>query len=179
LIQKNNMVKYAGHRVAVLIDTQNLYHSARKLYNFRVNFSEILNKAIEGKTLIRAWAYAIRTKTGEEKFFFEALEKLGIEMRIKDLQEYVGGLKKGDWDVGITVDAIKISTSVDTVVICSGDGDFVPLIEYLQNQGKRVEVIAFGKSTSSKIKEIADEFIDLGKAAKRYLLEKNYENQKI
>ena len=165
-------IKYSAQRTAVLIDVQNLYYSAKNLYGTKVNFREILKSAVEQRSLIRSFAYVVRTKTGEEKPFFEALTKLGIETRIRDLQEYYGGLKKADWDVGITVDAIRISPSVDTIVLCSGDGDFLQLVEYLKNQGKRVEVIAFGRSTSSKLKEAADEFIDLEKHPEKYLLKK-------
>ncbi|HNR80917.1 MAG: NYN domain-containing protein [Minisyncoccales bacterium] len=165
-------VQLNAQRVAVLIDVQNLYYSARNLYQAKVNFREILKTAVGRRGLIRAFAYVVRTKTGEEKPFFEALVKLGIETRIRDLQEYYDGLKKADWDVGITVDAIRISPSVDTIVLASGDGDFQQLIEYLENQGKRVEIIAFGRSASSKIKESADEFIDIEKEPEKYLIKK-------
>ena len=166
------VAKHIGQRVGVLIDVQNLYHSGKNLYKARVNFGEILNTAVSGRSLIRAFAYVISTKTGEEKPFFEALIKLGIETRSKDLQEFYGGAKKADWDVGLVIDAIRIAPSVDTIVIVSGDGDFIPLVEYLKNQGKRVEVIAFGRSSSSILKEITDEFIDLGEDQKKYLLKK-------
>ncbi len=165
-------IKHLGQRVAVLIDVQNLYHSAKNLYQARVNFGAVLKLAVGQRNLIRAFAYVVRTKTGEEKHFFEALTKLGIEMRVRDLQEFFGGLKKADWDVGITVDAIRIAPSVDTVVLASGDGDFLQLIEYLKNQGKRIEIIAFGKSASSKLKEGADEFINLEESPEKYLLKK-------
>jgi len=165
-------IKHIGQRVAVLIDVQNLYHSAKNLYGARVNFGAVLKSAVAQRNLIRVFAYVVRTKTGEEKPFFEALIKLGIETRVRDLQEFFGGLKKADWDVGITVDAIRISQSVDTIVLGSGDGDFIQLVEYLKNQGKRVEVIAFGKSASSRLKETVDEFIDLGLAPTRYLFKR-------
>lgn len=162
--------KYENQRVAVLIDVQNLYHSARALYQKRVNFKELLDTALGQRQLIRAFAYVVRTKTGEEKPFFDALTKLGIETRVKDLQEYYGGMKKGDWDVGVAVDAIKTSELVDVVVLASGDGDYIPLVEYLKNQGRRVEVMAFGRSTSSKLKEEADQFIDLDENVKKFLI---------
>ena len=165
-------IKHLGQRVAILIDVQNLYHSAKNLYGARVNFREILKTAVSQRSLIRAFAYVVRTKTGEEKSFFEALIKLGFETRVRDLQEYYGGLKKADWDVGITVDAIRIAPSVDTIVLASGDGDFLQLIEYLKNQGKRVEVMAFSRSASAKLKEVADEFIDIEKSPEKYLLKK-------
>jgi len=166
------VIKHSGQRVGVLIDVQNLYYSARNLYQARVNFREILNLAVSKRNLIRVFAYVVRTKSGEEKPFFEALTKLGIETRIRDLQEFYGGQKKADWDVGIVIDAIKIAPSVDILVLVSGDGDFVSLVEYLKNQGKRLEVIAFGRSSSAQLKEIADEFVDLEKTPGKYLLKK-------
>lgn len=166
-------LKNKDQRVAIFIDVQNLYHSAKNLYQARVNFREILKTAVGGRQLIRAFAYVVKTKTGEERPFFDALINLGIETRVKDLQEYYGGMKKADWDVGIAVDAIKTSPSVDVIVLVSGDGDYVPLVEYLKNHGKRVEAIAFGKSTSSKLREEVDEFIDLEETADKYLLKKS------
>ncbi len=164
--------KHSGQRVGVLIDVQNMYHSAKNLYNARVNFREILKLAVSGRSLIRVFAYVVSTKTGEEKPFFEALTKLGIETRVRELQEFYGGQKKADWDVGIVIDAIRIAPSIDVLVLASGDGDFISLVEYLKNQGKRVEIIAFGKSSSSRLREVCDEFIDLEKAPKKYLLKK-------
>ena len=161
--------KHKDQRVAVFIDAQNLYHSARSLFGSRVNFKEVLKSAISGRALVRAFGYVISTKTGEEKPFFEALVSLGIETRAKELQEFFGGAKKADWDVGLAIDAVRTANTVDTIVICSGDGDFVPLVEYLKNNGRRVEVLAFGRSTSSKLKEAVDEFIDLG-ADRKYLM---------
>lgn len=166
------IIKHIGQRVGVLIDVQNLYHSAKNLYNARVNFQEILKLAVSGRSLIRVFAYVVSTKTGEEKPFFDALTKLGIETRVRELQEFYGGQKKADWDVGIVIDAIRIAPSIDVLVLASGDGDFISLVEYLKNQGKRVEIIAFGKSSSSRLREICDEFIDLEKAPKKYLLKK-------
>jgi len=162
--------RYKNQRVAVFIDVQNLYHSARAIYQKRVNFKELVESVVGERQLIRAFAYVVSTKTGEEKPFFEALTKLGIEIRSKELQEYYGGMKKADWDVGIAVDAIKTAEIVDTIVIASGDGDYTPLVEYLKNQGRRVEVIAFGRSTSAKIKEVADEFIDMDENPKKFLI---------
>ena len=163
-------IKHKAQRVAVFIDVQNMYHSARNIYNRRVNFREILKAAVAGRPLIRAFGYVVRTESGEEKQFFEALERLGIETREKDLQVYYGGMKKADWDVGMAIDAVRLANSVEVIVIVSGDGDFIPLVEYLQNQGKQTEVIAFGKSASGKLREIADDFVDLCENHDTYLL---------
>ncbi len=165
-----SVIKHKNQRVAVLIDVQNLYHSAKNIYHARVNFKEVLKTATASRQLVRAMGYVIRTETGEEKGFFDALVKIGIETKIKDLQIFPGGLKKADWDVGLAIDAVRLASSVDVVVIVSGDGDYVPLIEYLRNQGNQVEVIAFGRSASQKLKEAADDFIDLGEESAKYLI---------
>lgn len=165
-------LKHKDQRVAVFIDTQNLYYSAKNLFDTKVNFGAVLESALASRKLIRAFAYVVQTKTGEEKPFFDALINLGIETRVRPLQEFYGGLKKADWDVGIVVDAIRVATSVDVIVLASGDGDFIPLLEYLKNQGKKVEVIAFGKSTSSLLKEAADEFINIEDNPKQFLIKK-------
>lgn len=168
------MKKSKQQRVGVFMDVQNLYHSARNIYKTRVNFSEVLKEAIANRQLIRAFAYVIRTKSGEEKSFFEALTDLGIETRIKDLKEFAGGAKKGDWDVGLAIDAIRTSPNLDAIIIASGDSDFVPLINYLRGHGKRVEVIAFGKTTSAEVIEAVDEFIDLDKNSNRFLFKQKF-----
>lgn len=165
-----SIIKHKEQRVAVLIDAQNMYHSAKNLYGGRVNFKEVLKTAVAGRKLVRAIAYVIRTETGEEKNFFEALTKSGIETKVKNLQVFYGGLKKADWDIGMTVDAIKLSPQLDALVLVTGDGDFLPLVEYLKGQGRQIEVIAFGKSASTKLREAADDFIDLSKNKDRYLL---------
>ena len=164
------VIKHKEQRVGVFIDTQNLYHSARNLYQARVNFGAVLKDAVAGRKLVRAVAYVITTEAGDEKNFFEALSKLGIETKTKDLQIFAGGAKKADWDVGLAVDAIKMSPRLDSVVIISGDGDFVPLVEYLQTIGVQVEVVSFNKSTSGKLREAVDDFVDLSANPRKYLI---------
>jgi len=164
------VIKHKEQRVGVFIDTQNLYHSARNLYKARVNFGAVLKDAVAGRRLVRAVAYVITTEAQDEKAFFEALGKLGIETKTKDLQIFAGGAKKADWDVGLAVDAIKMAPRLDAVVIVSGDGDFIPLVEYLQTMGVQVEVVSFGKSTSGKLKEVVDEFVDLSDGFRKYLI---------
>lgn len=166
-----SIIKHPEQRVAVFIDTQNLYHSAKNLYHSRVNFGNVLKDSVAGRRLVRARAYSVTTESGEEKAFFEALGKVGIEMITKDLQVFYGGAKKADWDVGLAVDAITAAPKVDTIVLVTGDGDFVPLVEYLQmHSGCQVEVVSFGRSTSGKLKEATDDFLDLDEEPRRYLL---------
>ena len=163
------IIKQKGQRVGVFIDAQNLYHSAKNLYRAKVNFGAILEAAVAGRSLVRAIAYVISTEGGEEKSFFEAIEKQGIETKMKDLQIFFGGAMKADWDVGIAVDAIKLAPKLDAIILVSGDGDYVPLVEYLKAT-TQVEAMAFGKSASAKLKEAVDDFTDLSDNPEKFLL---------
>ncbi|MFA6183912.1 MAG: NYN domain-containing protein [Parcubacteria group bacterium] len=165
------MSKFKEQRVGVLVDIQNMYYTGRVLYKKKVSFKNILSEAVSGRKLIRAIAYGVKTEEGLEEKFFDALEGHGFEVKTKDLQIFAGGAKKADWDVGIAVDAIKMSKSLDVIVLVSGDGDYIPMIEYVQNTtGCRVEVIAFKKSASSRLIETADDFIDLSANKKKFLI---------
>ena len=167
-----SVIKHKNQRVGIFIDTQNLYHSAKNIYGAKVNFDQVVKESLAGRFLTRAVAYVITTESGEEKNFFETLEKMGIETKTKNLQVFAGGAKKGDWDVGLAVDAIKLSPKLDAVVLITGDGDFVPLVEFLKNVGCQVEVASFGKSSSARLIEAADDFIDLDKNPRKYLISK-------
>ena len=124
------IARHHDQRVGLFIDTQDLYHGGKNLHRALVNFANIVKDAVAGRRLVWAVAYAITTETGEEKGFLEALEKQGIETKSKDLQIFYGGAKKADWDVGIAVDAIRLAPKLDVVVLVSGDGDFVPLVQF-------------------------------------------------
>ncbi len=165
------IIKHPAQRVAVFIDAQNLYHSARHLYGSKVNFGKLVEDAVAGRPLVRAVAYVISTEEGTEQSFFEALGKAGIEVKTKDLQIFAGGAKKGDWDVGIVMDAVALAPKLDAVIIVSGDGDYVPLVEYLQiKEGCQVEAVSFGRSSSAKLIEAVDHFTDLDEDPGKYLL---------
>jgi uncharacterized LabA/DUF88 family protein len=175
-----SVIQHPDQRVAVLIDTQNLYHSARHLYSARVNFANVLKSAVAGRKLVRAIAYLITTESQDEAQFFEALLKMGIETKSKDLQVFYGGNKKADWDVGMCIDAITLSKKVDAMILVTGDGDFCPLVDYLKHDGVQVEVVSFGRSSSVKLKEVSDAFLDLGEDYKKYvLLSSNNSNTQI
>jgi len=165
------MIKHKEQRIGVFVDVQNMYHSAKNLYKANVNFQEVLKAAVAGRKLIRAISYGIITTGGEETKFLETLTKQGFEVKTKELQVFPGGAKKGDWDVGLAIDAVKSADKLDVVILVTGDGDFIPLIHYLQeNKGCLVELISFVKSTSGKLIEIADDYTDLSKNKSKFLL---------
>jgi len=165
-----SIIKHKTQRVGIFIDTQNIYHSAKNLYHAKANFGAILKEVINDRILVRAIAYVATTESGEEKSFFDALSKIGIETRTKPLQIFIGGAKKANWDVDLAMDAVKMQNKLDTIIIVSGDGDYVSLIEYLKNHGTQVEVAAFGKSSSARLIEAADDFLDLDLNPKKFLI---------
>lgn len=167
--------KNPDQRVGIFIDVQNLYYSARALYGTKVNFGEIVRTATAGRKLVRAIAYAVKAEMPEEQSFFDALEKAGLEVKTKDLQTFASGQKKADWDVGIAVDILNMAPKLDAVVLCSGDGDFQILLHQAKTEGCRSEVISFGKSTSAKLIDEADDFTDMDEEPERFLL--NYKKQ--
>ncbi len=165
------IIKHKSQRVGIFIDTQNLYHSAKNLYKAKVNFGQVVKEAVAGRNLIRAIAYVIRTESEDEKGFFEALNKLGIETKVKDIRVFAGGAKKADWDIGMAIDAVAMGQKLDTIILATGDGDFVPLVEYLKyTYGVQVEVIAFGKSSSGQLREAVDDFIDICEDPRNFLI---------
>ncbi len=164
------MVINKEQRVAVFVDVQNMYYSAKHLYNSKVNFREILREAVMGRKLVRAFAYVIRADIKEEKIFFEALSKIGFEIKAKDLQVFFGGTKKGDWDVGIAMDMVRMASKIDVAVLVSGDGDFRSLLEYLRSMGCRTEVIAFGRAASQKMFDESDNYVDMDHHTRRFLI---------
>ncbi len=164
------MFKHKDQRVAVFIDTQNMYYSARYLFSRKVNFKNIVEDAVAGRKLVRAQAYVVSTKGAEERPFFEALQKSGIETREKNLIEYSSGHKKADWDVGLTIDVVGMLDMIDVVVLVSGDGDYIPLVEYAQSRGRRVEVMAFGETTSSNLIDFVDDYTNLSANKRRFLI---------
>lgn len=164
------MIKHSEQRVGVFVDVSNMYHSARNLYKSKVNFKEVLKQAVADRKLIRATAYVVKTENEDEYSFFEALSQQGFEVKMKDLQIFAGGMKKADWDVGIAMDAVKMASKLDVIILVTGDGDFIPLVNYLQSSfGCLVEVMSFRQTTSSKLIEEADDFINLSDD-KNYLL---------
>jgi len=161
---------HPNQRVAVLADAQNLYHSAQSLYSRNIDYSMLLEKAVQDRELTRAIAYVIRADSPEEESFFDALVEIGFETKIKNIKTFGDGSKKADWDVGMSLDAVTLANHVDTVVLCTGDGDFSRLCSHLRHEGVRVEVMGFSESTADELVEAADSFLDLSEREKTFLL---------
>ncbi|OGC46264.1 hypothetical protein A2V49_04655 [candidate division WWE3 bacterium RBG_19FT_COMBO_34_6] len=165
-----NPTQQKEQRVGVFVDIQNMYYSAKNLYFSKVNYANVLKDAVAQRRLLRAFAYVVKADISDEQNFFEALEKIGFEVRVKELQVFLGGAKKGDWDVGLCMDAVRMLSKIDVLVLVSGDGDYTDLLDYARSQGVRTEVICFGKTGSARLFEEADEVIDMGKSPSKYLI---------
>ena len=161
---------HPDQRVAVLVDSQNLYHSSQSAYSRNIDYSALLEEAVRDRAIVRAIAYVIRADSPEEESFFEALNDIGFETKIKAIKTFADGTKKADWDVGMSLDAVSLASHADTVVLCTGDGDFARLCTYLRHEGVRVETMGFGQSTADELVEAADEFVDLAEREDRFLL---------
>ena len=161
---------HEGQRVAVLADSQNLYHSSHSLYSRNIDYETLLDTVVADRELVRAIAYVIRADSPNEEEFFEAIEEIGFEPKIKEIKTFGDGSKKADWDVGMSLDAVTLANHVDTVVLCTGDGDFSRLCSHLRHEGVRVEVMAFEESTADELIDAADTFLDLSERQETFLL---------
>jgi len=163
-------VTHEGQSVAVLADAQNLYHTAQSLHSRNIDYGSLLDAAVQDRNLTRAIAYVIRANSPEEESFFDALVDIGFETRIKDIKTFGDGSKKADWDVGMSLDAVSLAPHVDTVVLCTGDGDFARLCRYLRHEGVKIEAMGFEESSAEELVEAADDFRNLSTDAEEFLL---------
>lgn len=161
---------YKDQRVGIFVDVQNMYYSAKKLHSNKVDFEALLDKASQNRKVVRAIAYAIESETPDEANFFELLENIGFEVKKKPLKVYYGGAKKGDWDMGIAIDAMKMVDKLDVVCLVTGDGDFKDLVDHLKANGVRVEVMGFDESTAKELKESANNFLNMSKNKNAFLM---------
>ncbi len=168
-LRRENNKLFRNQRVAVFLDIQNLYYSARDVFGRKVNFEAVLNKILRDRVLIRAIAYLVRLKGVEQKGFINTLKSIGYQVKVKDPKIFKrfddnGNLWttiKADWDMGIAMDAIALSEKMDVAILISGDGDFTDLVRYLHTKGVKVEIVAFKQTAAKELIEVSDEFIDL------------------
>lgn len=165
-------------RVAVFVDGANLYHSIKSYYKAVLDYSRLLEAAVGDRDLLRATFYIVEkhepdetTNTNSARSFVYNLNKFGYKVRSKPLQVHEAfnaeGERtvshKGDWDVGIVVDMMRLADHAGAYVLVSGDGDYVDAVEYLQSErGIRVEVISAAQCTSQSLLDACDQHTDLG-----------------
>ena len=149
-------------RIALFVDSQNLYYSARMGYAAKVDYEKLLRLITGTRNLIKAYAYIVQPPEGDVKPFATSLERIGYIVKTKDVRTRANGSAKANWDMGMALDILGTLDRVDTIVLASGDGDFVPLIDFVKGSNKRVEIFAFPDNTAYDLKEKADRFEPLG-----------------
>ncbi|MGB3682282.1 MAG: NYN domain-containing protein [Rubrobacteraceae bacterium] len=161
--------------MAVFVDGANLYHSIKNYYKGVLDYGRLLSAATGGRKLLRATFYIVEKQEQDEtsgaRSFVYNLNKFGYKVRSKPLEVHEtltpeGGKTishKGDWDIGIIVDMMRLADHADTYVLVSGDGDYVEAIEYLQSEkGLRVEAVSATQCTSRSLLDACDHHTDLG-----------------
>lgn len=154
-----------GTRVAIFFDMQNLYYQARNVYKKKVDYLALLDLLLCGRTLVKAVGYGVKGNNPGEERFFEALRNAGMEMRLRNVHILLGGKRKANWDVGMTIDIMKTlqEENIDVVILASGDGDFKPLADEIRQKGKIIEVAAFGAGMARALSSSAHSFMDLNR----------------
>ena len=152
---------WLNQRVAVLVDVQNMYYSAKKIYNSKISFHKLLSAVLRSRRLIRAVAYTVEKEGADQTKFYEVLNRSGFEIKSRDLIVRSDGSRKGDWDMGIAIDAISLVEKIDVLILVTGDGDFVALVNMLKSRGVRVEVASFLDSTADNLLATADEHFNI------------------
>jgi len=174
LLERDKRFKHLS--VAVLVDMQNIYYGAKNTLGRKVNFKNLLNLAVRGRRLYRAIAYLVALENVNQDGFIHVLRSLGYEVKLKEPKKFYNWDRveyKADWDMGIAIDAITLAErgKIDVIVLMSGDGDFVHLINFLKAKGIKVEVAAFKSITAKELICAADDFIDLEEVADQIVLE--------
>jgi uncharacterized LabA/DUF88 family protein len=145
-------------RLGIFVDVQNMFYSAKALHQSKIDYSKLLQEIITNRDPVRAIAYVVHKVDVDQSSFTDALKRLGYEIKTKELRLRPDGTAKGDWDMGIAIDTIGMAPKLDTVVLVTGDGDFVPLVEMLKAHGCRVEVVSFRRSTAVELIESCTQY---------------------
>ncbi len=153
---------FREQRLAVLVDTANLYHSAKSQFDGgRIDYRQLLDRVTDSRKLVRAIAYVMRGEDIDITPFVAALQAVGFETRVKVLRRRGDGGSRGNWDISLALTAAELAPRVDAIAVASGDGDLVDLVSYLVARGVRTEIAAFPGTVSSALRDVADAFIPL------------------
>jgi len=148
--------------VSILVDVQNVYYTTRQAYGRHFDYNKFWARATHNRRIVKATAYAIDRGDQKQQQFQNILKAIGFEVKLKPYIQRNDGSAKGDWDVGIALDAMDYATVSDTIVLVSGDGDFDLLADRLrQQQHSAVEVYGVSALTAVSLIEAANRFIPI------------------
>jgi len=153
------MGKLSSQRVAILVDGQNMYLSAKAI-GAKPDYRKIMS-TINGREIVRAIIYNITAVGADQSMFINAVENMGYEVISKKPRPLPDGSFKADWDMQIAIDALAIAPKVDVMVILTGDTDFVPLTHALRSKGVKVEIMSFRHTTGKELIEAADMYTEI------------------
>ncbi len=145
-----------AERVGVFVDVQNIFYAAKQ-FNARLDFEKLLRTSAGNRRLIRAIAYVVQSPEVDQSGFITMLQQKSYEVKRKNLRLRSDGSAKGDWDMGMAIDIIDLAKRLDVVVLVSGDGDFVSLVNLIKTVGPKVEVYSFLHNTARDLIQAADE----------------------
>ncbi len=144
-------------KIAIFVDVQNIYYTTRDTFKRQFNYREFWRKIEKQGDIVMANAYAISRGNDQQVKFQDALKHIGFNVKLKPYIQRRDGSAKGDWDVGITLDAVEAAPRVDHIVLLSGDGDFDLLVERVKNNyGLTVDVYGVRALTANSLIDIAD-----------------------
>ena len=147
-------------KVAIFVDVQNIYYTSRQVFKRNFDYNAFWASATKDRQVTQAFAYAIDRGDQKQHEFQNILRAIGFEVKLKPFIQRSDGSAKGDWDVGITIDAMEYSPEPDVIVLVSGDGDFDLLVNKLRiDKAKRVEVYGVANLTANSLIQAASEFI--------------------
>jgi uncharacterized protein (TIGR00288 family) len=157
--------------VAILIDGNNIersLHHVTGIENSLINFDSLIPKLVKERGLNRL----VYFKEGRY-----ISDKLAERLHNQFYGRVVPCHKTAD--IPLTITATQLADKVDSIIIMSGDSDFVELVEHLKSRGVRVEIAAVAKTTSRLLIEAADHFTPIEKedAYELKLPKKNYMQQ--
>ncbi|WP_252108297.1 MULTISPECIES: NYN domain-containing protein [unclassified Halomonas] len=149
-------------RVALFVDTQNVYYTVRDAFGKHFDYGAFYRRAGANREVVAAFCYATDKGDSKQRGFQNALRHIGFEVKLKPFIQRADGSAKGDWDVGITLDAIEYAERADVIVLVSGDGDFDLLAEKIRRvHGKRVEVYGVAALTAASLMRAASKFVPI------------------
>jgi uncharacterized LabA/DUF88 family protein len=149
-------------KISILVDVQNVYYTTKQAYGRNFDYNKFWAKATANKKVVKAVAYAIDRGDQKQKQFQNILKAIGFEVKLKPYIQRSDGSAKGDWDVGIALDAMEYAEQSDTTILVSGDGDFDLLADRLRTRkGSSVEVYGVKILTAASLINAADKFIPI------------------
>jgi uncharacterized LabA/DUF88 family protein len=121
-----------------------------------------MSEVTHDRQLVNAIAYAIDKGDTKQIQFQMILENIGFEIKLKPFIKRNDGSRKGDWDVGITIDILDYVKKSDIIVLASGDGDFDLLARKIKNEFNiKIEVYGVQDLTATSLIENASKFIPI------------------